>query len=134
MSTTDPIADMLTKIRNASRARRETVELQASGLKQRMLELLKREGFIRSYKLLQPDGSVKRQFRIYLKSGPERAPAISAIRRVSRPGLRRYVGSKRIPRVLGGLGVAIVSTSQGLMTGQEARTKGLGGEVLCYIW
>lgn len=134
MSATDPIADMLTKIRNASRARRETVELQASGIKERILALLKREGFIRSYKLLQPDGSVKRQLRVYLKSGPERASTISAIRRVSRPGLRKYVGSARMPRVLRGLGVAIVSTSQGLMTGQEARQKGIGGEVLCYIW
>ena len=130
---TDPIADMLTRIRNASRARRDSVDVPASKLKLEILRVLKEQGYIRDYKLIdeeKPQPSV----RILLKYGPERTQAISGVRRVSTPGRRVYTGKDRIPRVVGGLGVAVLSTPRGVMSDREARRTGVGGEVLCYVW
>ncbi|MBI3320469.1 MAG: 30S ribosomal protein S8 [Candidatus Omnitrophica bacterium] len=133
MSLTDPVADVLTKIRNASRARHGTVEVRASKLTQQILSVLKEEGFIRNYK---PAGEAPKQsFRVYLKYvPPDRTPTISEIIRVSKPGLRSYRGPEELPRLLGGLGRAILTTSKGVMTDQEARRQRVGGEVLCYVW
>jgi small subunit ribosomal protein S8 len=132
MSMTDPIADMLTRIRNANQALLERVDVPASRLKVEVAKVLKAEGFIRAYRLLDD----KRQgvLRIYLKFGAGNERVIQGIRRVSRPGLRVYRKASRIPRVYSGLGVSIVTTSQGVMTGTAARERSLGGEVLCYIW
>ncbi len=133
MSAMDPISDVLTKIRNASRARHATVEVPSSRLTVRLLELLKQEGFIRHIKPMgQPP---KQQVRIYLKySPPGRTPAIIRITRVSRPGQRIYRGMARLPRVMSGHGRSILTTSQGLLTDQEARKQRVGGEILCQIW
>ena len=132
MSMTDPIADMLTRVRNANQALLERVDVPASRLKVEVAKVLKAEGFIRAYRLLDD----KRQgvLRIYLKFGAGNERVIQGIRRVSRPGLRVYRKASRIPRVYSGLGVSIVTTSQGVMTGTAARERSLGGEVLCYIW
>ena len=129
---TDPIADMLTRIRNATMARHAAVEVPASRLKVSIARILKEEGFIRDYELVKnsPQGTLRLQ--LLYRDGRE--PAISGLKRVSRPGLRVYVGHEEVPRVYGGLGVAILSTSQGLMTGREAYRRGIGGEVLCYVW
>ncbi len=130
MSMTDPIADMLTRIRNASRAGHEKVDIPASKLKQEVVRILKEEGYIKNFKYMENDkqGSI----RVYFK--PSTAQPISKLRRVSRPGLRVYVGTDEIPRVLGGLGIAILSTPQGVMTGHKARRLGIGGEFLCSVW
>ena len=129
---TDPVADVLTKIRNASRAKHATVDVLASKLTERILALLKQEGFIRNYK---PMGQAPRkQLRVYLKYSQDRKPALVNAVRVSRPGQRRYRGVEKLPRVLGGLGRIVLSTSKGLMTDQEARRQRIGGEVLCYVW
>jgi small subunit ribosomal protein S8 len=129
---TDPIADMLTRIRNANRALLERVDIPASRLKVEVAKILKAEGFIRAYKLI--DDNKQGVLRVYLKfeSGNERV--ILGLRRVSRPGLRIYRKAAQLPNVMSGMGVAIVSTSQGLMTGKAARQRSLGGEVLCYVW
>ena len=129
---TDPIADMLTRIRNALTARHDFTDMPASKLKISLAETLKQEGFIRDYEMLQ-DG-VKRTVRIHLAYTDRREPTITGLQRVSKPGLRVYVEKREVPRVYGGLGIAIVSTSQGLLTGREARRRGLGGEVVCYVW
>jgi len=129
---TDPIADMLTRIRNALVARHDFTDMPASKLKVSLAETLKHEGFIRDYELLE-DG-VKRTVRVHLAYTERREPTITGLQRVSKPGLRVYVAKREVPRVYGGLGVAIVSTSQGLLTGREARRRGLGGEVVCYVW
>lgn len=129
---TDPIADMLTRIRNALTARHDFTDMPASKLKISLVVTLKQEGFIRDYEVLQ-DG-VKRTVRIHLAYTDRREPTITGLQRVSKPGLRVYVEKREVPRVYGGLGVAIVSTSQGLLTGREARRRGLGGEVVCYVW
>lgn len=132
MVMTDPIADMLTRIRNASSARHDTVDVPTSKLKMEVARILKEEGYIRDYKLVD-DG--KHGFiRIYLKYGPDKTAVISGIKRISKPGLRVYAKKDEIPRVLGGLGIAILSTSQGVMTDKAARAKQIGGEVLCYVW
>ena len=132
MSSIDPIANVITKIRNASRAKHATVDVPASKLITRVLEILKQEGFIRHLKPLgQPP---KQQVRIYLKYGAARAPAILRIVRVSRQGQRIYRGTGELPRVMGGYGRSILTTSKGLMTDQEARRQRVGGEVLCHIW
>ena len=132
MSAIDPTANVLTKLRNASRAKHATVDVPASKLSLRMLELLKQEGFIRN---LKPVGQPPhQQIRVYLKYGPDKAPAIVQIIRVSRSGQRRYVGTAKLPRVLRGLGRAILSTSKGLMTDYEARRQRLGGEIMAYVW
>ena len=132
MSMTDPIADMLTRIRNANRALLERVDIPASRFKVELAKLLKAEGFIRAYRLI--DDQKRGILRVYLKFGPGNERVIQGMRRVSRPGLRIYRKAAQIPRVVGALGVAVVSTSQGLMTGKAARDRGLGGEVLCYVW
>jgi small subunit ribosomal protein S8 len=129
---TDPIADMLTRIRNALRARHPKVDVPASRLKLDIARILKEEGYIANYKLAE-EGSV-RTIKIYLKYAPDNTPVISRIERVSRPGCRVYVGRKEIPRVLGGLGINILTTPRGVMTGRKAHSEGVGGEVLCQVW
>ncbi len=132
MSMTDPIADMLTRIRNANQALLERVDIPASRLKVEIAKILKAEGFIRAYKLI--DDSKQGTLRVYMKFGPGNERVLQGARRVSRPGLRVYRTAARLPRVFSGLGVAIVSTSQGVMTGKTAQERRLGGEVLCYVW
>ncbi len=126
----DPISDMLTRIRNANRALLPTVVIPHSKLKENLASILKREGYINDFAV---DGQVKRSLKLRLKYQGKRS-VIEGLRRVSSPGLRRYVGATEIPRVRGGLGVAVLSTSEGVMSGNQARKKNLGGEVLCYIW
>jgi len=131
--TTDPIADYLTRIRNAVQARHKVVEIPASNLKREMTKILKEKGYILNYKFVDDDkqGVIK----IALKYNPRtKIPAIRKLERASRPGLRRYVGSEDLPRVLNGLGISILSTSSGVMTEKEAKKKKVGGEVLCYIY
>ncbi len=132
MSLSDPIADMLTRVRNAHAAEKESTEMPHSRMKSEIARILKREGFIRDY--TTEGGAGKRTLRIFLKYGPNGERVIEGLRRQSRPGLRRYAGKGELPRVLGGIGVAILSTSSGIMTDREARQKNVGGEVLCYIW
>jgi small subunit ribosomal protein S8 len=129
---TDPIADMLTRIRNALMARHDYADVPASKLKEAIVQVLKREGYIAGYEV-RTEGSHK-TIRIHLAYGENREPAISGIERVSKPGLRVYAGRGEIPRVYGGLGIAVLSTPQGVMTGKDARQRGVGGEVLCYVW
>lgn len=132
MATSDPVADMLTRIRNAQLARHPKVDVPASKLKMDIARILKEEGFITNFKLAE-DGA-KRSIRIYLKYTPGSVPLISRIERVSRPGCRVYVGSQEVPRVLGGLGINILTTPKGVMTGASARKENVGGEVLCQVW
>lgn len=132
MSLSDPIADMLTRIRNAHGAALETVEMPHSRMKSEIARLLKREGFIRDYSTEGQGG--KRTLRIFLKYDARQTAGIAGLKRVSRPGLRRYVSSGDLPRVLGGIGIAILSTSSGVMTDREACKQKVGGEVLCSIW
>jgi small subunit ribosomal protein S8 len=128
----DPIADLLTRIRNASRAEHEKCDIPSSRLKVRIEELLKEEGFIKNFRLIED----KHQgvLRVYLKYGPGQERVISGLRRVSKPGRRLYVAADRIPTVLGGMGVAILSTPRGVLTDRESRKAKVGGEVLCYVW
>jgi len=132
MASSDPIADLLAKMSNASRARLAHVEVPASRLKVTLLDLLKREGFIRSYQPMSV--GAKQSLRIYLRFLPGRRPVFSQLRRVSKPGLRKYIGAAAMPRVVNGRGIAVLSTSGGLMTDEEARRAHVGGEVLCHIW
>jgi small subunit ribosomal protein S8 len=132
MSFTDPIGDMLTRIRNASNARHEKVVIPASRLKVRLAEVLKEEGYIQDF--VRHDDGVQGAITVVLKYTPDREPAISEIKRVSKPGLRRYVPTTEIPRVLNGLGIAILSTSKGVMVDREARRQKVGGELICTIW
>ncbi len=132
MALTDPIADMLTRIRNANQALLEKVDIPASRFKVEVAKILKAEGFIRAYKLI--DDNKQGVLRVYLRFGPGNERVILGLRRVSRPGLRVYRKAAQIPRVMSGLGVTIVSTSQGVMTGKQARERSLGGEVLCTVW
>jgi small subunit ribosomal protein S8 len=129
---TDPVADMLARIRNGSLAEHEKVDIPSSKLRVRLAEILKEEGFIKNFRLIED----KKQgvLRVYLKYGPGQERVISGLRRVSKPGRRRYVGADRIPSVLGGMGVAILSTPQGVLTDRESRKAKVGGEVLCYVW
>ncbi|MGB9681945.1 MAG: 30S ribosomal protein S8 [bacterium] len=130
---TDPIADMLIKIKNASKARLETVDISpVSKLKLEILKILKEEGYILDYKEVETESFPF--VRVYLKYVNKNTPAIAGIRKVSRPGLRIYARRNELPRVLGGLGIAIISTSNGIMTEKKARREGLGGEVLCFVW
>ncbi len=132
MVMTDPIADFLTRIRNANTVYMEKVEIPASKTKMNLAKIMKEEGFIRDVEYIE-DG--KQGFvRLYLKYGSNRERVISGLKRISRPGLRVYARKDEIPKVLGGLGIAVISTSRGLMTDKEARKEGIGGEVLCYIW
>ena len=130
---TDPISDMLTRIRNASRARHARVELPASKLKIEIARVLKEEGFISTYKVVD-ESKTRKALRVFLKYTPDRRSVISDLRRVSRPGSRRYLRSKAIRGIFGGLGVNILSTPRGVMTGRSARKQRLGGEVLCEVW
>lgn len=132
MSFTDPIGDMLTRIRNASSARHEKVVVPASRLKLRIAEVLKDEGYIQDF--VRHEDGVQGSITILLKYTPEREPAISEIKRVSKPGLRRYVPTTEIPRILNGLGIAILSTSKGVMVDREARKQKVGGELICTVW
>ncbi len=129
---TDPIADMLTRIRNANMTKVDKVDIPSSNLKLELARVLKEEGYIKNFKLLKD----RRQgiVRVYLKYTAEDARVISGLKRVSKPGNRVYVSANEIPRVMGGLGVAILSTSKGVMADSESRKKNIGGEVLCYIW
>ena len=128
----DPIADMLTRIRNASRAEHEKVDIPSSKLKVRVAEILKDEGFIKNFRVL--DDSKQGVLRVYLKYGPGNEKIISGLVRVSTPGRRVYVGHTHIPSILGGMGVAVISTSRGVVTDREARKQKVGGEVLAYVW
>ncbi|MBO2532832.1 small subunit ribosomal protein S8 [Planifilum fulgidum] len=132
MVMTDPIADMLTRIRNANAVRHESVEVPASKIKRQIAEILKREGFIRDAEYI--DDGKQGIIRIFLKYGPNNERVITGLKRISKPGLRVYVKSTEVPRVLRGLGIAILSTSKGVMTDKEARQAKVGGEVLAYIW
>lgn len=129
---TDPIADMLTRIRNANVVYREHVDVPSSKMKRELARILREEGFIRDVELLED--AHRGTLRLYLKYGANREKVISGIRRISRPGLRVYAGLDELPRVLGGLGIAILSTSRGVMTEKQAREEHIGGEVLCYVW
>ena len=132
MTMTDPVADLLTRLRNANSAYHDTVSMPSSKLKSHIAEILKSEGFIADWKI--EDARVGQTLSIDLKYGPNRERSIVGIKRVSKPGLRVYAKSTEIPSVLGGLGVAILSTSSGLLTDKEASKKGVGGEVLAYVW
>ena len=129
---TDPIADMLTRIRNASMVYHESVDVPASNLKKELARILKQEGFIRDYRII--DDGKQGVVRLYLKYGPNKQRVIAGLKRISKPGRRVYARRDQIPRVLGGLGIAVLSTSKGVMTDKEARRQGVGGEVICYVW
>ena len=131
MIMTDPIADMLTRIRNGVQARHEVVEVPANKEKIEIAKILKEEGFITDYNV---EGDVKKTINVTLKYGPNNEKVINGIRRVSKPGLRAYAKVDEVPRVFNGLGIAIISTSHGLMTDKEARAKHVGGEVIAYVW
>ena len=134
MTMTDPIADMLTRVRNANTAMHDTVRMPSSKLKESLAAILEQEGYIDGFSVHDDPGRPGRVLEIRMKYTPERARTISGLRRISKPGLRVYTKADRLPRVLGGLGVAVLSTSQGLMTDREARQRRVGGEVLCYVW
>lgn len=132
MVMTDPIADMLTRIRNANSINHSTVEIPGSRLKMELARIFKEEGFVRDVEFV--DDGKQGTIRIMLKYGPQKDKVISGIKRISKPGLRVYAQKDQIPKVLGGLGIAVLSTSQGIMTDKQARQKGIGGEVICYVW
>lgn len=132
MQITDPIADMLTRIRNANTQKHETVDVPASKMKKAIAEILNEEGYIKGYQVIE-DGK-QGVIRITLKYGPNKEKVISGLKRVSKPGLRMYAGAEELPRVLKGLGIAIVSTSKGVMTDKAARKQNIGGEVLAFVW
>lgn len=134
MTMTDPIADMLTRVRNANIAKHDDVTMPSSKLKESLAELLKAEGYIEDFTTTDRPDRPGKFLSIDMKYSPERERTISGIKRVSKPGLRVYKKSDEIPRVLGGLGVAVLSTSQGLMTDREARRRHVGGEILCFVW
>ena len=134
MTMTDPIADMLTRIRNANIAMHDEVRMPSSNLKEALAEVLEREGYIDGFLVEETPDRPGRTLQVRMKYSPERARTISGIRRVSKPGLRVYSKSNEVPRVLGGLGVAVLSTSQGLLSDREARKRKVGGEVLCFVW
>jgi len=132
MRLTDPVADMLTRVRNALQARHQKVDIPASRLKLEIARILKEEGYIANYKATEEDG--RQVLRVYLKYGANNEAAIRDLQRVSRPGCRVYIGRDEIKRVQGGLGISIMTTPKGVMTGRQARRQGLGGELLCEIW
>ena len=131
---TDPIADMLTRIRNANMVSLTEVEMPSSKLKVELAKLLKSEGYIEDYAVVEKEGSVFKTLKISLKYDEKSKPVISNLKRVSRPGLRNYCKAKDIPQVLGGMGIAIISTSKGLLTDRKAKKENVGGEILCYVW
>ena len=132
MSMTDPIADYLTRVRNATRARHSKVDIPASNILKEMTGILLEEGYIRNYTTV--DDPKQGIVRIYLKYNKDRKSAITGLKRVSRPGYRRYTGVDRIPRVLNGLGIVMLSTPKGILTGKQAKKENVGGEILCYVW
>lgn len=132
MVMTDPIADFLTRVRNANMVMHDKVEIPASKTKLALAEILKKEGFVKDYEQIE-DGK-QGIIRIYLKYGTNQEKVITGLKRISKPGLRVYCKKDEVPRVLGGIGVAIISTSRGIMTDKDARKSGLGGEVICYVW
>jgi small subunit ribosomal protein S8 len=134
MTMTDPIADMLTRIRNANTAMHDSVKMPSSKLKESLAVILEREGYIAGFDVVPSSTGPGKVLEIQLKYAQDRTRTIAGLRRVSKPGLRIYARSDGLPRVLGGMGVAVVSTSRGLMTDREARQKRVGGEVLCYVW
>lgn len=129
---TDPISDMFTRVRNALRARHSKVEIPSSKLKIEIARILKQEGYVTNYRVAEEDG--KRTIKVYLKYGPDSRPVASKINLVSKPGRRVYTSAAKIPSVIGGLGINILTTSKGVMTGRQAREKGVGGEILCNIY
>jgi len=132
MVMTDPVADLLTRVRNASMVNHEKVEIPASKVKKAIADIFKNEGYIKDCEFI--DDGKQGIIRIYLKYGASKEKVISGLKRISKPGLRVYAKKDEIPRVLGGLGTAVISTSKGIMTDRDARKQGLGGEVVCYIW
>jgi small subunit ribosomal protein S8 len=134
MTMTDPIADMLTRLRNANVAHHDVVRMPSSKLKESLAAILLKEGYIAGFNVLADDTRPGRFLEVTMKYSHDRTRTISGIRRVSKPGLRVYTGADKLPRVLGGLGVAVLSTSHGLMTDREARRRRVGGEILCYVW
>ncbi|MCM3399655.1 30S ribosomal protein S8 [Oceanobacillus profundus] len=132
MVMTDPIADMLTRIRNANMVKHEKLELPASKMKKEIADILKREGFVKDYEFVEDNK--QGVLRIFLKYGVNEERVITGIKRISKPGLRVYAKSTEVPRVLNGLGIAIVSTSKGVLSDKEARSQAVGGEVLAYVW
>ncbi len=135
MTMTDPIADMLTRLRNANQAYHDSTSMPHSKIKVGIAEILKQQGYISSYEVVEPgEGEVGKTLTITLKYGDSRERSIAGLRRISKPGLRVYAKSTALPKVLGGLGIAIISTSQGLLTDREASLKSVGGEVLAYVW
>ena len=132
MTMTDPVADMLTRIRNANTACHETVEIPASKMKKSIAEILLNEGFIKGFEVI--DDNKQGIIKVEMKYGQNKEKVINGIKKISKPGLKVYAKANEIPRVLGGLGIAIISTSKGIMSDKEARKQGVGGEVICYVW
>ena len=132
MTITDPVADMLTRIRNANIAGHATVDIPASKIKKNIAEILVKEGYIKGYEIVE--GETQDTIRVAMKYGPDKAKVITGIKKISKPGLKVYAKADEVPKVLGGLGIAIISTSSGLITDKEARRLGVGGEVICYVW
>ena len=132
MTMTDPVADMLTRIRNANTAGHATVDIPASKIKKNIAEILVKEGYIKGYEIVE--GETQDTIRVAMKYGPDKAKVITGIKKISKPGLKVYAKADEVPKVLGGLGIAIISTSSGLITDKEARRLGVGGEVICYVW
>lgn len=133
MSLTDPIGDMLTRIRNGTRAGKPQVDVPASRLGSAIVECMKQEGFIQNWRLMK-EGGPQGVLRVYLRYTRERKPLLRQIRRVSKPGLRIYVGKRKVPKIYSGIGIAILTTPKGVMTDAQARSQGLGGEVICHLW
>ena len=132
MSMTDPVADMLTRIRNANTAGHATVDIPSSKIKKNIAQILLREGYIKGFEVVE--GEVQDTLRVQMKYASDKTRVITGIQRISKPGLKVYVKADEVPKVLGGLGIAIISTSSGLITDKEARKLGVGGEVICYVW
>lgn len=132
MGMTDPVADMLTRIRNGSKAEKRWVDVPASKLKKELARILTEEHFIKKFDYIEDNK--QDELRLFLKYGEDEMPIIKGIKRVSKPGLRKYAQAGNLPRVLNGLGIAVISTSSGVMTDRDARKKGVGGEVICYVW
>ncbi len=134
MNVSDPIADMLTRIRNAVASHHDSVSIPASRTKVAIAQVLKEEGFIRSFEVLTEEGKAQASLKVELGYNASRQPVLNGLQRISKPGLRVYVQRREIPRVYGGLGIAILSTPKGVMSGREARRQEVGGELLCYVW
>ena len=135
MTMTDPIADMLTRLRNANQAYHDATSMPHSKIKGNIAKILKEEGYISDYEVIEPaEGEVSKTLKLTLKYGDDRTRSLAGVRRISKPGLRVYAKSTNLPRVLGGMGIAIISTSQGLLTDKQAHAKSVGGEVLAYVW